>query len=388
MLKDRKLLSLYLFFTVFFVGQGLTTYAPKFYGEIGLADSQIGLISAIPAFVALFVQPIWGMLSDRARYKRNVLAVALVIGGLCCFLVQPAAGNFLPLLLVLTLVNTFLLPVLPVGNAIAIEYTRECGRDYGPVRMMGTVGFQVSILVIGLIFATSLNGLYNAFGLVLLASALCALLLPPVKGYQHGKERISFTVFFKDRALLLMFALVFLAQMAAQFYLAFFSKHLGDLGISNALTGLITTLAVSLEIPFLLFGDKLMKKLSIWKWMWIGLIVNGLRFVVLSIVRTPVLIVLSQIPSVFLLACFEFFPAIYLNKAVNKELRGTVQNTYTLIAFGASRIVGSLLGGFIADATSIPTVFAINGALLLLAAVVFFVPLRRRARMDNPAELA
>ena len=195
-------------------------------------------------------------------------------------------------------------------------------------------------------------------------------------------------MFFKDRALLLMFALVFLAQMAAQFYVAFFSKHLGDLGISNALTGLITTLAVSLEIPFLLFGDKLMKKLSIWKWMWIGLIVNGLRFVVLSIVRTPVLIVLSQIPSVFLLACFEFFPAIYLNKAVDKELRGTVQNTYTLIAFGASRIVGSLLGGFIADATSIPTVFAINGALLLLAAVVFFVPLRRRARMDNPAELA
>ena len=388
MLKDRKLLSLYLFFTVFFMGQGLTTYASKFYGEIGLADSQIGLISAIPAFVALFVQPIWGMLSDRARYKRNVLAAALVIGGLCCFLVQPAAGSFLPLLLVLTLVNTFLLPVLPVGNAIAIEYTRECGRDYGPVRMMGTVGFQVSILVIGLIFATSLNGLYNAFGLVLLASALCALLLPPVKGYQHGKERISFTVFFKDRALLLMFALVFLAQMASQFYLAFFSKHLGDLGISNALTGLITMLAVSLEVPFLLFGDKLMKKLSIWKWMWIGLIVNGLRFVVLSIVRTPVLIVLSQIPSVFLLACFEFFPAIYLNKAVDKELRGTVQNTYTLIAFGASRIVGSLLGGFIADATSIPTVFAINGALLLLAAVVFFVPLRRRARMDNPAELA
>ena len=83
MLKDRKLLSLYLFFTVYFVGQGLTTYAPKFFGEIGLADSQIGLISAIPAFVALFVQPIWGMLSDRARYKRNVLAAALVIGGLC-----------------------------------------------------------------------------------------------------------------------------------------------------------------------------------------------------------------------------------------------------------------------------------------------------------------
>lgn len=383
LLKDRKLLSLYLFYTVYFLGQGLSTYAPKFYGEIGLTDSQIGLIGAVPAFVALFVQPIWGSLSDRAKYKRNVSAGALTIAGLFCFLVQPAASRFLPLLAVLTLVNTFMLPALPVGNAIAIEYTREHGRDFGPVRMMGTVGYQVSILITGMIFAASLNGLYNAFGLLLIASAGCALLLPPVQGHQHGKDPISFTVFFKNRTLLLLFALVFLAQMSSQFYLSFFSKHLGDLGISNTLTGVITMLSVSLEVPFLLFGDRLMKRMSIWKWMWIGLIINGLRFVLLSIVRTPALIVLSQIPSVALLACFEFFPAIYLNRAVDKELRGTVQNTYTLIAFGASRIVGALLGGFIADAAGIPTVFAINGTLLLSAAVVFFLPLRRHARLDE-----
>ena len=381
--KDKKLLSLYLFYISYFFAIGMTTYSGKFYGEIGLSNSQISLISAIPAFIALFVQPVWGTFSDRAKYKRNVLTLALVCAALCAFMVQPVVAWYIPLLLVLTLINTFTLPILPVGNAIAIEYTKETGHDFGPVRMMGTVGYQVIILLAGFFFATSLNGLYTAYGAMLLVAAASTLLLPPVQGHQHGKEKLSFTVFFKDKSLLLLFCLVFLAQMCSQFYLAFFSKHLGDLGINNATTGIITTLCVILEIPFLFFGDKLMKKMSIWKWMWIGLIINAIRFLGLSVAKTPVPIVAFGILSVGLMACFEFFPAIHLNKAVAKELRGTVQNTYTMIAFGASRIIGALIGGFIADATSIATVFGINGSMLAITAIVMTVPLLKRAKADT-----
>lgn len=383
MLKDKKLLSLYLFYTTYFFAIGLTTYSGKFYGEIGLTNSQISLISAIPAFVALFAQPIWGSISDRAKYKRNVLTVALLCAAAFSFLVQPVVRWYLPLLAVLTAINTFTLPILPVGNAISIEYTKETGHDFGPVRMMGTVGYQLIILAAGFFFTTSLNGLYNIYGLFLIIAALTSRLLPPVQGYQHGKEKISFTVFFKDKSLLLLFCLVFLAQMCSQFYLAFFSKHLGDLGISNSTTGVITMMTVILEVPFLFFGDRLMKKMSIWRWMWIGLIINAVRFLGLSVAKTPVFIIMFGVLSVGLMACFEFFPAIYLNKAVPKELRGTVQNTYTMIAFGVSRIVGSLAGGVIADFTGISTVFAIDGFMLLIAAVVMAVPLNRRAKADT-----
>lgn len=382
-LKDKKLLSLYLFYIVYFFSQGITTYSGKFYGEIGLTDSQIGLISAFPAFVALFAQPIWGTLSDRAKYKKNVVTFALLIAAALALMVQPASGSFWALLLVLTMMNTFNLPAMPVGNAIAIEYTRETGHNFGPVRMMGTAGYQVIILIAGLIFTKSLKGLYNAYALMVLLTALAAQLLPNVKGHQHGKEKVSFTAIFRDHSLVLLFCLVFLSQMCSQFYLSFFSKHLGDLGISNTLTGVITVLSVSLEIPFLMFGDRLMRKMSIWKWMWIGLFINALRYLLLSVVRAPALIIFSQVFSVAHLACFEFFPAIHLSKAVSKELSGSVQNTYNMIAFGASRIIGSLLGGLLADATSITTVFALNGCLLLIAALVMTIPLNRRAKADT-----
>ena len=51
-LKDRKMVSLYVFFIVYFFSIGITTYSGRFYGEIGLTDSQIGLISALPASVS------------------------------------------------------------------------------------------------------------------------------------------------------------------------------------------------------------------------------------------------------------------------------------------------------------------------------------------------
>ena len=181
--KDKRLYALYLFYGMNFITTGMTTFAPKFYGEIGLTDGQIGLISAVLALVALAAQPAWGMLADRARYKRTVLAIALAGAGLTCFLVLPAVGRFLPLLLVLTLYNTLYLPAMPVGNAISIEYTAAHGHSFGPVRMMGTIGYQVGILATGFLLVNSLRGLYPAMGVMLLLAAGAALLLPPVQGH-------------------------------------------------------------------------------------------------------------------------------------------------------------------------------------------------------------
>ena len=386
MVKDRRLLSLYLFYAVNFIAMGMSTFAPKFYSEIGLSDGRIGLISSVVALVTLFIQPVWGILADRARYKRTLLAVALALSGGTCFLVLPAAGRFLPLLAVLTLHNTFWLPAVPVGNAISIEYTDAHGHSFGPVRMMGTLGYQLGILVTGFLLANSLNGLYPATGVMLIAAGGTALLLPKVRGHQHQREKVSPTAFLKDRDLMLMMTIVFLGHIGHQFNLAFFSKHLGDLGIGNTVVGLITTLSVVLEIPFLLVGDRLMKRLSIWTWLAVGLVIGAIRFALLGVLRHPALIVLAQSLSIAHLACFEFFPMVHLGRIASRELQASAQSVFQMISFGVARIVGSLAGGLIAEATGIPAVYGMFGALMLATVLVFFAPMRRRARAERHQE--
>ena len=375
--------ALFLFYAVNFIATGMTTFAPKFYGEIGLSDGQIGLISSIMALVALFMQPAWGVLADRVRYKRTVLAVALGLAGVTCFFVVPAAHAFVPLLLVLTLYNTLNLPAMPVGSAIAIEYTAAHGKSFGPVRMMGTVGYQVGILTSGFLLTASLRGLYPAMGVMLMLAAGSALLLPKVEGHQHRSEKISLTAFLHDRELVLLMAVIFLGHIGHQFNLSFFSKHLGDLGISNAVAGVISTLAVMLEIPFLLVGDRLMKRLSMWTWLIVGLVIGAVRFALLSVLRAPWAIVLAQSLSIAHLACFEFFPMLYLGRVASPKLQASAQSVLQMISFGVARIVGSLAGGLIADVTGIGTVYAMCGALMLATIGVFFVPLRRMAAMER-----
>ena len=283
----------------------------------------------------------------------------------------------------LTLYNTLCLPAMPVGSAIAIEYTARHGHSFGPVRMMGTVGYQAGILATGFLLTSSLRGLYPAMGVMLLLAAGTALMLPAVQGHQHRRERVSPVAFLRDRELALLMLVVFLGHIGHQFNLSFFSKHLGDLGVSNAVAGLIATLSVVLEIPFLLLGDRLMKRLSVWTWLTVGLAVGAVRFMLLSVLRAPWAIVLAQSLSIAHLACFEFFPMVYLGRAVQPALQASAQSVLQMISFGVARIVGSLAGGLIADRTGIPAVYGLCGALMLVACAVFYIPMRRRAQLER-----
>ena len=87
--------------------------------------------------------------------------------------------------------------------------------------------------------------------------------------------------------------------------------------------------------------------------------------------------------SISHLACFEFLPFMYLGRVSRKELQASAQSLYQMISFGVARIVGALLGGFIADATGIPTVYALWGGLMLATAIVFYRPMRRLARAEE-----
>lgn len=378
MKHKRYLFSLYLFFFALFIGNGYTMYASKYLGEMGLTNTQIGLTTAVPAFVAIFAQPLWGVIADRSAKKRTTVAAGLLLAALFALLAHLSAGRFLPLLAALTLVYTMTLPASPVSNAIAIEYTQATGAAFGPIRLAGTVGYQLSILAAGFLLSESLTGFYAIYAVILLCGAASAILMPPARGYQHGGSKVPLTVLLKNRRLVIMLGLVFLAQVVAQFFNAFFTKYLGDLGISNGVTGVITTLTVALEIPFLFFGDRLFGRMSIFKWMWLGLLVNGLRFFALSFARAPMLILLTQLPSVALFACFEFFPVLYLGRLVDKEVSSSAQSVLQMTSFGLARIVGASAGGAMAEVLGIGPVFRLGGAMLLAAALITFIPMCKR----------
>lgn len=374
-----RYISLFVFYFVYFISTGMSTFIPKYYGEIGMTNAQIGLLSSIPTLVALAVTPLLGMMTDRVAKKRYLLTMLLMAQAVVCFLV-PYSKGFVMLLAMISIYTIVGNNVLPVMNTIAIEHTNQIGKPYGPIRLMGTVGYQIGALIIGIILTNSLENLYPMMSVSVLLACSSTFLLPDVKGHQHKQKKVPLTKLFADKHLCMLYGMIFFSTISTQFYQAFYTKHLGDLGMDNQITSIITLLAVILELPFLYIGDRLYKKANIWNWLLIGMLFNGVRWLGLAFSRTALMNILFQLPGVTVLACFEFFPALYLSKRVSPELAGGAQSMLSLVSFGAAKVIGSLIGGQICQYTGIPALFAFFGIWMLVGSVIFWLPTRKLVR--------
>lgn len=368
--------SLFVFYFVYFIMNGFSAFVPKYFGEIGLSDGMIGIVTSVSTVVAVICGPLMSVMTDRVPKKRYMLTALTLMLAISYFLVD-VCSSIVPLILASSLYVTFYNTILPLANTISLEYTRQIGRDFGKIRLLGTAGYQVGALIAGAVLAVSLDNLFPMMGAILLVCCGITFTMPNIEGHQHKKEKVPLSRLFADRHVRWMYIIVFFGTVASQFYMAFFTKHLGDLGMSNTVVSWITIISVMLELPFLYFGDRLANKLSIWNWLLIGILLNGVRWIGLAYSTSVTAILLFQIPSVTVLACYEYFPALYLSRRVPAELSGSAQNMLGVIIFGVAKVVGSFVGGQVCEYTGIPTMFLVLG-IMGIAGFAVFMPLTRR----------
>lgn len=378
--KDiRGYIPMYAFYILYFIYLGTSSFQSRYFSEIGMTDSQIGLISSIPAIAGLAAQPIWGTFSDRVKYKRSILIIGAAAAGIALF-ITGFFSSFLPVLIGMTVITVALIAVIPTANSIALEYSSTL---LGPLRMTGTMGYQVGAVLLGFILTTSLHGLMQIMGVLMILCAFLARLEPPIEGHQHGREKVSYISVFKDKKILFLLITLLICTTTTQYYNTFFVKMLGDLGFDNSTTGIITFVSIFFEIPFLYFSHKLYKKATLWTWLLVGMAINAVRFTCLGFAESLPLILLINIPTVTVMGCFEFFPALYLNDAVNEKLKGSAQSALNLTFAGGAKLLGSLLGGFLGDTYGLQTGFICCGCILAAAFIVFFIPCRRLAKTEK-----
>ncbi|MBO5670480.1 MAG: MFS transporter, partial [Clostridia bacterium] len=191
----RAYIPMYGFYTLFFIYLGTSSFQSRYFSEIGMTDTQIGLISSLPAIAALAAQPVWGMLSDRVKYKRTILLAGSAAAGLALIATGFLTG-FLPVLIGMTVITVSLICITPTANSIAMEYSKNL---MGPLRMTGTIGYQIGAVALGFILTASLRGLMQIMGAILLLCALLSCFEPPIKGHQYGREKVSYIAVFQNK---------------------------------------------------------------------------------------------------------------------------------------------------------------------------------------------
>lgn len=262
-------LRLGLFYAAMFAGIGASSpYMPVWFAHRGLSGVQIGIILALPGLVRIFTGPVLAVWADGFALRRTPLAVlALAVAGGYALLAAPVGfWGWLGLWLV---ASTCFMAITPLTDVITLARARSGGFNFGWPRGIGSAGFIVGNLGMGVIL------IRGSPELVVVWITSCALLMmlgarwllpaesePTSTPKGTANRWTGIGDLLRDRAFMTAVIAAGLIQSAHAFYYGFSTLTWRQQGIPESLTGVLWGVAVAVEVGFLWFLEPWRRRLG------------------------------------------------------------------------------------------------------------------------------
>ena len=312
--------------------------------------------------LAAFVSPLmFGAMADRHVPPARVLRWLASATGVTMAVIATAIRDGWNPWLVLALIQIFSLsyaPMFSISTALVFARLENARKEFGPVRVLATVGWMAGALLIGLLnldrssFAMFLGA---AFWLLVAAFTffLPALEIPKSAEHLSWHERLGLDALtlLRDRDTRVVFITTTLFSIPLCAFYPYAPTHLHDLGFAH--TSAWMSLAQTTEI-IAMFG--LAWLLHNWRLKWIfacGLAIGVLRFALSAMdTKGSLLLGVSLHGASFVLV---FITAqIYLNQRIDPAWRARAQSLLTLLNGGVGSLIGYLGTGWWFDACARP----------------------------------
>jgi nucleoside transporter len=384
-------------------------WAPKLFPYMGMLgfspwqQSLVGSCWGVAAVLGIFFS---NQFADRTFSAERFMAGSHVIGGLallaCAFLT-----SFWPFFAAYLLFSLVYVPTLSVSNAIAFANLKDAAKDFGAIRMGGTVGWiAVSWPFIFLLGAKAgpdqVRLIFVVAAIVSFALAGYSLTLPhtPPKTDAAGADPLAWREAIKLLGVpfvAVLFAVTFIDSVIHNGYFVMADAFLTNrVGIAGNLSMVVLSLGQFAEIVTMFILGAVLARLG-WKTtMIVGILGHAARFSVFAFFAdsVPTIVAVQLLHGV----CYAFFFAtvyIFVDAAFPKDVRSSAQGLFNLLILGIGNVGASFLfPSLIAHWTDaagkvdyrslflVPTGMALL-AILLLAA--FFRPPQRGPVAEDAA---
>jgi nucleoside transporter len=371
-------LSVMMFLQYAIWGAWLPLLFPFFTEYRGFTGVQIGYIAAVGAAGALVAPFIAGQIADRYFNTERFLALSHALGAVLVW--QMAHVTSFTALMVMSFFYALLYtPTLALTNSLAFYHLPDRDRDFGKVRVWGTIGWiavgigigQWLLYQAGTVRPEQVKGMGDAFrlsailGVVLAAYCLMLPKTPPQRASGRagggGKEFApgeALAEVGRNRALFWLFLISFPIACVHQFYFVRTSGYLGSdqLGLNNAANtinkifgvggGGLMTIGQMSEILVLAIMPLVAKRLPRKSLLSIGLLAYVLRFFIFAYLPHPWAVVPALALHGVCFGCFFFIAFMVVDEETTRDVRASAQNLYNLIIVGLGVIVGNLFAGW------------------------------------------
>ncbi len=386
-LAVRVKLSVLMFLQYFVWGAWYVTMGTWLGSTLHFSGEQIGLAAGTTALAAMISPFFVGMIADRVMATERILALLHVAGGLVLFYAA-AQTRFAPFYIVLLAYTLCYMPTLALSNSISFHQMQDPGREFPPIRVLGTIGWIVAGLIIGTLGleATALP-MRLAAGASVVLGVFC-LALPhtppqrkarPTLGDVLGLDALKLM---GERSFAVFVIGSFLVCIPLQFYYAFANLFLNELRVSNAAGKM--TLGQMSELFFMLVMPWFFRRLGVKHMLLLGMLAWSLRYAFFAFGTDAELVALLYAGILLHGICYDFFfvtGQIYVDQKAPADLRAAAQGFIAFVTLGAGMFIGSWASGRIVDAFvtgtthdwhriwMVPSIFA---AAILVVFAMFF----------------
>ncbi len=350
-------------------------------------DSEIGYLFMIGGVGAVFAPFIAGQIADRWFNTEKYLAISHILGGVLVWQLSWIEDYwmFFAFSLVYSLIYS---PTLALTNSLAFHHMADRDRDFGKVRLWGTIGWICVGIGIGqwllhvrtpdgadevMRRAAQAEGIMDAFRLSAIlgiAMGLYCLTLPRTPP-SPGREKIAFVEAMREarrQPLATLFLIAVPISCIHQFYFVHTSAFLNDYqakisGVAEAINsvfgvggGGLMTIGQMSEILVLAMIPLVAKKMSRKSLLTIGIIAYALRMALFAYVDSissstgisPVAILIAGVALHGLcFGCFIFVAFMIVDEETTADVRASAQSLFGLVVFGVGIIIGSIIAGYV-----------------------------------------
>jgi nucleoside transporter len=357
----RLKLSTLMFLQYFVWGAWYVTMGTWLGSTLHFSGEQIGLAAGSTSLAAIISPFFIGMIADRFLATERILAALHVIGGLVLFFTstQTTFGPFYAVLLIYTLCY---MPTLALSNSISFRQMQDPGREFPPVRVLGTIGWIVAGLLIGSLGleATAVPMRIGA-GASIVLGAFC-LALPHTPPQKTGRATINDVLgldalkLMRERSFAIFVLGSFLVCIPLQFYYAFANLFLNELNVTNAAGKM--TLGQMSEIFFMLVMPWFFRRLGVKYMLLVGMAAWTARYALFANGNNAELAWMLYAGILLHGICYDFFfvtGQIYVDRKAPSDLRAAAQGFIAFVTLGVGMFIGSWASGRVVDS------FALTG---------------------------
>lgn len=377
-------------------------------GKDGLnyTDSQQALVGSAFAIASVLGIFFSNQFADRNFAAEKFLAFSHLVGGLAIlgmFFVKDF-WVFFGLMLVHSL---FYVPTISVSNSLAFANLQNAQKEFGLVRMGGTVGWVLAswplyfILKgkVGVEAAQAQKYIFVVAGIASLLLAAFSLVLPhtpPKKGEPGDKLAwLKAAKFLALPYLLVLFIVTFIDATIHNGYFVMVGKFLGAAGIKPENIMPIMSIGQVAEVLTMLILGAVLAKLG-WRWtMVLGILGHAGRFAVFALFpeTTSLLVVVQVLHGI----CYAFFFAtvyIFIDVAFPKDVRSSAQGLFNLLILGLGDLAAKwmfipLQGKYLTGGlTGYRELFLIPSGMALGAAILLAIAFRPPRELEASGSAA